>query len=118
MTESFLLEMKEKLIETKKTIIETLASEHDSFKAAVDEMHGRDLVDLATNDFDKRILDAACALEMKKLNSIDSAMIRMENGHYGQCAKCGKHINPERLRAMPYAVLCIKCKTESERRGR
>ena len=40
---------------------------------------------------------------------VDSALSKIEKGTYGRCEKCGGKIEPERLEAMPEAVLCIKC---------
>lgn len=40
---------------------------------------------------------------------IDAALERMDNGTYGQCARCGEMIAPERLEALPYARYCINC---------
>lgn len=114
MTESFLKEMREKLDDKKRDVVELLASEYTSFQAT-NNNKGKDLVDLASNDFDKQILDVSSALEVKTLNKINAAITRMQNGHYGMCAQCGHSIGEERLKAMPYAVLCVDCKTKRER---
>ncbi|NOZ05759.1 MAG: hypothetical protein GXP41_05330 [Chloroflexi bacterium] len=50
-----------------------------------------------------------------KLAAIDHALERLDQGVYGLCTECGKEINPERLEVLPYATLCIKCKSELER---
>ncbi|HYX80550.1 MAG TPA: TraR/DksA C4-type zinc finger protein [Actinomycetota bacterium] len=39
---------------------------------------------------------------------IDRALIRMDEGVYGTCARCGKPIEKARLKALPYVDLCIK----------
>ncbi|WP_187759667.1 TraR/DksA family transcriptional regulator [Thiospirochaeta perfilievii] len=114
MTESFLEEMRVQLDSRKKDVVELLASEFNAFQAT-NSNKGRDLVDLASNDFDKQILDVSSALEVKTLNKINAAITRMKNGHYGICAQCGHTIAQDRLKAMPYAVLCVKCKTQRER---
>ena len=114
MTESFLEEMRVTLDSRKKDVVELLASEYTAFQAT-NSNKGKDLVDLASNDFDKQILDVSSALEVKTLNKINAAITRMKNGHYGQCAQCGENIGEDRLKAMPYAVLCVKCKTKRER---
>lgn len=114
MTESFLEEMRVRLDSKKKDVVELLASEYTAFQAT-NNIKGKDLVDLASNDFDKQILDVSSALEVKTLNKINAAITRMKNGHYGVCAQCAHTIGEERLKAMPYAVLCVKCKTKRER---
>lgn len=114
MTDSFLEEMKIMLDSKKKDVVELLASEFASFQAT-NSNNGKDLVDLASNDYDKQILDVSSAIEVQTLNKINAAITRMKNGHYGICAQCGHSIGEERLKAMPYAVLCVKCKTKRER---
>jgi len=42
------------------------------------------------------------------LRKIDAALKRMEAGSYGLCERCGKPIEKARIKALPYADLCIK----------
>jgi RNA polymerase-binding protein DksA len=42
------------------------------------------------------------------LKKIDRALARMDEGTYGICSRCGKPIEKARLKALPYADLCIK----------
>ena len=42
------------------------------------------------------------------LRKIDRALGRMDDGTYGICSRCGKPIEKARLKALPYADLCIK----------
>ena len=53
------------------------------------------------------------ALE-NKVGSIEKALRLAEEGTYGICEKCGKRIDPARLRALPYTTLCVKCKSQME----
>jgi len=46
---------------------------------------------------------------------IDKALARMDDGTYGLCVRCGKPIEKLRLKALPYANLCIKDKQAEER---
>ena len=48
------------------------------------------------------------------LAQVDAALGRIDDGTYGQCARCGQPINPERLEALPYATYCITCQGEIE----
>ncbi len=41
------------------------------------------------------------------LGKIEKALTRMDEGTYGTCERCGKPIEKPRLRALPYANLCI-----------
>src|SRR5437867_6143623 len=50
------------------------------------------------------------------LAKIEKALARMENGTYGICERCGKPIEKARLKALPYASLCIKDAQAESRR--
>ncbi|HEV7761763.1 MAG TPA: TraR/DksA C4-type zinc finger protein, partial [Acidimicrobiales bacterium] len=45
------------------------------------------------------------------IEEIDRAVEKVYDGTYGQCEKCGIAIPKERLRALPHASLCVKCKS-------
>ena len=53
--------------------------------------------------------------DQSREDAINQAIVRIRNGKYGVCAMCGKKIPEERLRAIPYALLCMPCKRKSER---
>ena len=68
-----------------------------------------------------RAVDAATAVELEhkaavednlhaQLTMVEHALSKLEAGNYGLCDICGQPISPERLEALPYANLCIKCK--------
>jgi DnaK suppressor protein len=50
------------------------------------------------------------------LTQVDRALRKIEDGTYGVCESCGKSIEAARLKALPYASLCISCKRLEERR--
>jgi DnaK suppressor protein len=45
------------------------------------------------------------------IEQIDVAIEKIHAGTYGQCENCGTAIPKERLKALPYAALCVKCKS-------
>ncbi|MFZ1947950.1 MAG: TraR/DksA C4-type zinc finger protein [bacterium] len=51
------------------------------------------------------------------LEDIDEALSRVDRAGYGLCRRCGEEISVERLEAVPYAKLCVKCKTKIEKTG-
>lgn len=118
MEKTFQEEMKNSLLEMKEEIINNLISENEDFKAIIDDMDPKDLVDVAADDIDRKTLEALSANDIKRLRLIDSAISRLENGKYGVCIKCNAKIPKERLKAIPYALMCIQCKTSDERRNR
>jgi DnaK suppressor protein len=49
------------------------------------------------------------------MDRIDKALGKMDDGTYGLCDRCGKPIEKLRLKALPYANLCLKDKRAEER---
>jgi len=45
------------------------------------------------------------------IEQIDAAVEKIHNGTYGRCENCGTTIPKERLKALPYAALCVTCKS-------
>jgi RNA polymerase-binding transcription factor DksA len=45
------------------------------------------------------------------VDEIDAALAKILEGSYGVCEQCGSNIPKERLRAIPYAALCVQCKS-------
>jgi len=73
-----------------------------------------DIYDLADNERDRQLSHILSDRDRKKLVEIDEALERIENKTYGICEECGKRITANRLKIMPFARLCITCKSESE----
>ncbi len=48
--------------------------------------------------------------QLKFIQHLQAALIRIENKTYGVCRDTGKLISKERLRAVPHATLCIDAK--------
>jgi DnaK suppressor protein len=48
------------------------------------------------------------------IEEIDEALGRIEDGTYGQCIRCGKPIDEERLKAMPTAKYDAECQAAIE----
>ncbi len=53
-----------------------------------------------------------------RLREIDHALDHIRDGIYGICERCGRQIDPERLRIVPEATLCVSCKSELEKQRR
>jgi DnaK suppressor protein len=74
-----------------------------------------DLVDVATETFEREKELALESSVQGLLKMVEEALLRVRDGTYGICGVCGKPIDSNRLRAIPYARLCIKCKEREER---
>lgn len=74
------------------------------------------MADVASDSFDRELSWDRASVEQKVLYHIDDALKRIEEGIYGVCESCGKKINKERLKAIPYAKLCRSCKEQREQK--
>lgn len=77
--------------------------------------HATHSADHGTDNFDREIaLNLACGRQ-EELTLIRDALHRIDEGTYGICEVCGKPIGRARLKAKPYARLCILCKSDAEK---
>lgn len=77
--------------------------------------YGNDSADKATENFE-HAKNAALRRNLERLlRQVEDALRRLKQGAYGLCARCEQEIDPARLDAIPYAILCIKCKQHLER---
>lgn len=72
----------------------------------------KDFAEQATQSENDDVLNALDNEAKQTVNMIDQALVRIANGNYGLCESCGEQINEQRLDAVPYASLCIKCAEE------
>jgi RNA polymerase-binding protein DksA len=47
----------------------------------------------------------------RQLDSVDGALVKLDDGTYGRCATCGKEIGAARMEARPTSILCMDCKS-------
>ena len=45
----------------------------------------------------------------ERLERVERALEKLDDGSYGRCDSCGGEIPPRRLEAMPDSVLCVTC---------
>ena len=106
-------EFKERLLEERRRLrqaVDNLQHEHGgSLEDETQELSFADNHpgDVATETFDRELDDGLEEGANRRLEQIDAALGRIEDGTYGTCAVCGKPIGEERLRAVPWATLCI-----------
>ena len=65
---------------------------------------------------DSEVVDALGNEARDELARISAALLRMDAGEYGYCARCGEAIGRQRLAAYPFAEDCIDCARDGERR--
>lgn len=99
--------------------LEVAKQEYENYRAAMTNADGNDTVD--TSPTYKVLEEGASTLskeeagrlaqrQMKFIQNLQAALIRIENKTYGVCRETGKLIPKERLRAVPHATLSIEAK--------
>jgi len=73
-----------------------------------------DTVESAEADIQEDLEFALVQMKSETLNKITDALVRLEQGTYGNCFECGDEIGEKRLRALPFAVRCKDCEEARE----
>jgi DnaK suppressor protein len=73
-----------------------------------------DAVESAEADIQEDLEFALVQMKSETLNKINDALVRLEQGNYGNCFDCGEEIAQKRLRALPFAVRCKDCEEARE----
>jgi len=118
-----LQELKDRLVQERAD----LRSQYDEIEEATFSTNQTDLT--GEMGFDEEYADAGTATfererDLSLVNNlrdlmerIDKALAKIDEGTYGLCDRCGRPIEKPRLKALPYANLCLSDK-QAEERGR
>jgi DnaK suppressor protein len=74
----------------------------------------KDSVDMSLLDVNQELSLRLGERESRMVADIDQALLRIDEGSYGECAKCGKQIDERRLEAVPTARYDAACQSEIE----
>jgi DnaK suppressor protein len=100
------------LLEQRRRAIEDLDAERAT--ALQDDEAVEDVGDEAELDLNRSTALDLASRESQLIDEIDDAMLRIDNGTYGRCDRCGKPIDEERLKAMPTARYDAECQAKIE----
>ena len=76
------------------------------------------MADVGGDNFERELALGLVSNEQEFLYKIDEALRAIDEGTYGLCSECGKPIKDARLKALPFAKLCISCQEKQESEGR
>lgn len=74
------------------------------------------LAELGAENYEQAFAVSIIEAQHTVLEQIEYALEKIEDGTYGICEECGCQIPRFRLKAVPYAVMCVKCAEKSQRR--
>jgi DnaK suppressor protein len=113
MRKTFLKTARETLLEMKKQLLAEIQQDlKQGREASKDE--GMDTYDLASEARDREINFILTDRDRGKLQAIEDALERIEEGSYGICESCEAEIAEGRLQAMPFTRLCVQCQADRE----
>jgi len=76
---------------------------------------GTHMADHATEVSEQAVNQAVRRRLRHTLELVNRALEKMGQGTYRVCDRCGGSIDPARLKAHPYATLCMSCQKQAER---
>lgn len=74
------------------------------------------MADVATDTYDREFSLGLASNDRMLLYELDDALKKIEDGTFGICEECKGLIAKNRLKAVPYARLCVKCQEKEEKR--
>ena len=103
----------------RKMLEERRAEIHQKLRAIREDMPSyqdevRDNEEQSVTDFAQEMEFALMEMKAQTLTRIDEALLRVDQGTYGICDECEQEIAEARLKAVPFALLCIECQSREE----
>ncbi|MBM7063080.1 TraR/DksA family transcriptional regulator [Pseudomonas sp. UL073] len=93
--------------------LDTLAKEYSARAAAIRRdlarSHSPDFAEQAVQRQNDEVLEALLAEAESSLLQVGKAKLRLVEGSYGDCLRCGEPIEEARLRVLPAAEYCLAC---------
>ncbi len=108
-------EMRDVLLKLKDEALEEIGKALRSGSETSNDEPSGDIYDQASNERDRELLLLLGDREREKIRNIEEALTRLDEGEYGICEDCEEEIPLGRLKAMPFARLCVKCKADLEK---
>lgn len=76
------------------------------------------MADMAADTYEREVSMNIVSNEQEILYQIDDALKRLDDGSFGICQQCNQPITMSRLKAVPYASLCIACQRTKEQKSK
>jgi DnaK suppressor protein len=86
-------------------------NQSDALEDAATDDGVKDVADQSVKDLSQEIEYRLSERESQLVADIDQALMRIDEGTYGVCARCGKEIPERRLEALPTARYDAECKS-------
>jgi DnaK suppressor protein len=107
--------LRTELLRRRRTILETARRAQDELEALRGAERDPEFEEGAQSEHEQYTLSLLGEVQRREVSMIDAALARIDAGEYGICADCETDIDPKRLAALPFALLCTECATRRER---
>jgi DnaK suppressor protein len=114
MRKAFLKSAREKLLQMRREVLREMNDDLRQGREGHKE-EGMDAYDLASEERDREINFILTDREREKVQSIQEALERIDEGTYGICESCEAEIAEGRLSALPFTRMCVACQAEHEK---
>ena len=118
LTKEQLKKLRKQLGERQRVLAEEItAKRHDAASASTEDVIGGvgDPGDESVARMQQDLSIEEVGRDAEELASIEGALVRMDDGSYGDCDECGNEIDYRRLEAQPTAIRCIDCQSQWEK---
>jgi DnaK suppressor protein len=102
------------LIEKRHSLLEAYSKNKSLGTEAGGEETAADMVDMATNSYTKEFMYSLSNTDRILLQAVEDALVRIDDGSYGECVECEEKMAKKRLDAVPWARYCVGCQEMAE----
>ena len=117
MRKAFLKKARETMQEMRAQLLRSVQADLAQGREA-NKDEGMDTYDLASDARDREINLILNDRDRDKLQAIDDALARIDEGTDGVCESCESDVAEGRLEALPFTRLCISCQAEREKEAK
>ena len=103
-------EVKQLLENRLSELAERVEDIEEELRAPVSKSFGEQAIERESDE----VLEDLEEANLAEIAAIRAALVRLDDGSYGECASCGKMIAPARLLALPHTALCVSCANMQE----
>ncbi len=104
-----------KRLETRQQDLRRMVTRTQQDGRNADENIAQDIADKAASSYNKEFLFHQSNADRQLLQMVETALVRLREGSFGECISCGKEINAKRLEAVPWTRHCIECQEKLEK---
>jgi DnaK suppressor protein len=113
-TETQLERHRTQLVERRRALLQSLRRTGAGIEALRNTERDPEFEEGAQLDHESFTLSRLGEAQRREIGQVDAALARVEAGEYGVCRDCELDIDPRRLHALPYALLCTDCAQRRE----